>query len=251
MHAIPPWEIATVALVFFAAGTVKGIAGMGLPAVAIGILGLLMTPGQAAGLTVIPSLASNLWQFGAGPSRRRALARIWPLLLALLIVTPFATEIIAGGHNAAAFAGLGTALLAYGTLGLMRVHFRVGPRAETWLTAPIGVATGIVAGASGLFAVPMVPYIEALGLERETLVQTIGLAFLVSSLSLGTGLAAHGALTLDQTAASALCLIPALAGMQTGRRIRFTIDRTRFRAVFLTILTLIGLDLLTRGLLGL
>lgn len=251
MLQVQPWEIGVVALVFFLAGTVKGIAGMGLPAVAIGVLGLVMTPGEAAALTVIPSLVSNIWQFASGPSRSQALRRIWPLLLALLIVTPFATEIIAGGHDEAAFVGLGTALAAYGILGLLRVHFHVSPRVESWLTAPIGIATAIVAGASGLFAVPMVPYIEALGLERETLVQTIGLAFLVSSIALGTGLASHGALKFGQAGASALCLIPAMAGMRAGRRIRFTIDRTRFRRVFLTILTLIGVDLLARGLLGL
>ena len=39
-----------VALVFLAAGTVKGISGMGLPTVSMALLGLLMAPAQAAAL---------------------------------------------------------------------------------------------------------------------------------------------------------------------------------------------------------
>ena len=49
-------------LIFIAAGLVKGVTGMGLPTVAMGLLGLLMPPQAAAALLVLPSLLTNLWQ---------------------------------------------------------------------------------------------------------------------------------------------------------------------------------------------
>ena len=47
---------------FMLAGTVKGVIGLGLPTVAMGLLGLAMLPAQAAALLIIPSTVTNLWQ---------------------------------------------------------------------------------------------------------------------------------------------------------------------------------------------
>ena len=46
-------------LVFFAAGFAKGIIGLGLPTVAMGMLGLAMLPAQAAALLIIPSTVTT------------------------------------------------------------------------------------------------------------------------------------------------------------------------------------------------
>ena len=58
--------LAAVAGAYLLAGFVKGVIGMGLPTVSIGLLGLLLTPAQAAAILVVPSLATNIWQFAAG-----------------------------------------------------------------------------------------------------------------------------------------------------------------------------------------
>ena len=49
-------------LIFIAAGLVKGVTGMGLPTVAMGLLGLLMPPPARRPLLVLPSLLTNLWR---------------------------------------------------------------------------------------------------------------------------------------------------------------------------------------------
>jgi uncharacterized protein len=51
-----------VALVFFAAGAVKGVLGMGLPTVAMGLLGLMMPVSAAAAVLTLPSFITNVWQ---------------------------------------------------------------------------------------------------------------------------------------------------------------------------------------------
>ncbi|HEY5217141.1 MAG TPA: sulfite exporter TauE/SafE family protein, partial [Pseudolabrys sp.] len=58
--------LSAIAGAFLLAGFVKGVIGLGLPTVAIGLLGLLMTPAQAAAILVVPSLATNIWQFVVG-----------------------------------------------------------------------------------------------------------------------------------------------------------------------------------------
>ena len=46
---------------------VKGAIGLGLPTVAMGLLGSVMPPAEAAALLLVPSLVTNVWQLLAGP----------------------------------------------------------------------------------------------------------------------------------------------------------------------------------------
>ena len=66
--------LAFIAAMFLLAGFVKGMIGMGLPTVAIGLLGLMMTPAQAAAILIVPSLVTNVWQALAGGQFRAVLA---------------------------------------------------------------------------------------------------------------------------------------------------------------------------------
>jgi uncharacterized membrane protein YfcA len=64
-----------VALTFVLAGFVKGVIGLGLPTVGMGLLAIVMTPAQAAALLVAPSFITNVWQaVGTRRPSRRARA---------------------------------------------------------------------------------------------------------------------------------------------------------------------------------
>ena len=62
-------------------------------------------------------------------------------------------------------------------------------------------------------------------------------------------LASDGALEMAIAGASAVAIIPALAGMWFGQWLRERIDPERFRIYFLVALLLIGGHLVVRGLL--
>ena len=67
------------------AGFVKGFIGMGLPTIATGLLTLVMAPGQAAGLLVVPNFSTNAWQALAGSKLRALVRRFWPMLLGICV----------------------------------------------------------------------------------------------------------------------------------------------------------------------
>ena len=82
------------------------------------------------------------------------------------------------------------------------------------LAGPLcGLVTGALTGATGVFVIPAVPYLNALGLARDDLVQALGLSFTVSTLALAAGLAWHQALPGALLGGSLLALLPALGGM--------------------------------------
>jgi uncharacterized membrane protein YfcA len=239
-------HVAAVAAIFVVSGSVKGVTGMGLPTVAIGLLGLLMAPVEAAALLVVPTLVTNVMQFAAGPNRLRQVRRMWPMLLATCLATFLSTGLIAKGDAGQATLALGLVLIVYAAVGLAQVRLRVPSPLEPWLSPIMGAATGLVAGATGVSVIPAAPYLQALGLEKEDLVQALGLSFTASTIALAAGLASHGAFHVPAAGASALCIAPALLGMSLGQWIRLRVDAATFRLVFLIGLLALGGEMVAR-----
>ena len=237
-----------VAGVFFFAGFVKGVIGLGLPTVAMGLLGLAMAPVEAAALLIVPSLVTNLWQLLAGPRFGDLLGRLWPMLIGVVAGTLAGSGIIAGVSARAGSAGLGATLLLYAVAGLVKPELRMPRSAEPWAGPLAGAATGLVTGATGVFVIPAVPYLGSLGLARDDLVQALGLSFTVSTFALAAGLALHGALPFAASGASLLAALPALAGMALGGSICARVRPQTFRLCFFVGLFALGAELVLRGL---
>lgn len=232
---------------FIMAGLIKGVIGLGLPTVAMGLLGLAMAPSQAAALLIIPATLTNVWQLAFGGHLRGLLKRLWPMLLMIFLGTGIGTGLIGmtGGHWVVR--GLGAALLLYALSGLLLPTLQVNPRHEPWLGPVCGVVTGVITSATGVFVIPAVPYLQALGLNRDELVQALGLSFTVSTLALAGGLFWRGALGAAELNASLLALIPALLGMWLGQWLRQRISAGLFKRVFFLGLGALGAHLLISG----
>ncbi|MGY4532175.1 putative membrane protein YfcA [Pseudomonas sp. TE3786] len=236
-----------VMVTFLLAGTVKGVIGLGLPTVAMGLLGLAMLPPQAAALLLVPSTVTNLWQLAFGGALKALVRRLWPLLLLIVIGTGLGSGWLGLGAGEEMTRALGGALLLYAISGLLLPPLRVPERHEVWLGPLCGLLTGIVTAATGVFVIPAVPYLQALGLQRNQLVQALGLSFTVSTLALGAGLFWRGEVGSGELGASLLALLPALAGMLLGQWLRQCISAVLFKRVFFIGLGLLGLHLLIGG----
>lgn len=239
-----PHLIALVIAVFMLAGTVKGVIGLGLPTVSMGLLGLAMPPAQAAALLIVPSTLTNAWQLAQGGHLRALLVRLWPLLLAVCVGT-FAGSLWFG-MNAGPWVvqALGGALLTYALAGLCLPPLQLPRAHEAWAGPLCGLLTGLVTAATGVFVIPAVPYLQALGLNRDELVQALGLSFSVSTLALGAGLLRQDVLSSELLGASLGLVIPALLGMAFGQWLRRRISATLFKRVFFVGMALLGAHLL-------
>lgn len=237
-----------VAVAFLLAGFVKGVIGLGLPTVAIGLLGLVMSPAQAAAILIVPSLVTNVWQMFAGGHFLVLLRRLWPMLLGLCIGTWIGAVLLPPSGGGQATRWLGVALVVYAVLGVFKVHFSVPPRSEVWLGLAIGVVTGAVTVATGVFAIPGVPYIQALRMERDRLVQALGIAFTVSTVTLAMALSHAGEMSMSLLWPSLVGLIVAAAGMGLGQLVRGLIKPETFRLFFFIGLLALGGHLALRGL---
>jgi len=236
-----------IAGVFVLAGFVKGVVGLGLPAISMGLLALVMTPADAASVLILPTVATNIWQMAAGPNLKPIIARLWPVLLGVICGTLAGAGWLVDTHGHYGTALLGTALALYAASGLAAIRFSIRPEKEPWLGPLVGVTTGLVAAATGVFAMPAVIYLQAIGIEKEDLVQALGLSFTISSLALAVNLASVSALNLSLGPASVGALAVACIGMWLGQVLRLRLRPETFRLVFLLGLLALGVYLVGRA----
>jgi uncharacterized membrane protein YfcA len=250
MWSFSPGTVALIGLTFVLAGVVKGVAGMGLPTVSMGVLGAFMPPVGATSLLLIPSFVTNVWQLVTGSDFRALIARLWGMMAGILIGTLVGVRLLTGANTRWTTIGLGVALTIYAVYSLLAQPFSVPKRVETWLSPAIGLVTGLISGATGVFTIPAVPYLQGLDLEKDDLIQALGLSFTVSTVALAIGLVGHGAFHLGDLALSALAIVPALIGMWLGTIIRGKISAKTFRISFLCCLGVLGVELAGRALIS-
>lgn len=231
---------ALVLAAFLLAGFVKGVVGMGLPPVAIGIMALAMPPAQAAALVLVPAFMTNIWQMMAGDRLAAVVKRLWTLQVGICIGAWLCGDILTTQTSKLPGLLLGLMLMLYAVYGAVSVTPRISARYEPYLSPIVGLATGVIMAATGLMAIPLVPYLQAINLEKENLLQALGLSFFISAIALGTVLTSASIFRGDTALMSAFALLPAAAGMAVGRRYVSRISAATFKRWFLIAMFLIG-----------
>lgn len=239
-----PTELLLIATVFVLSGTVKGITGMGLPTVAISLLGLWMLPAQAAALLVAPTLATNVAQC-RGPHTRMLVRRLWPAWLALALVTALAPGLGGAPLPFDARHALGAVLVLYGAWGLWRPRLPDLSRHHPAWGAVAGGTAGLMTAMTAVSVMPLVPYLQSLKLDKDALVQALGLGFTVAMIALALRLQAGGGLNL-WSASTAIALVAAFSGMWLGTLARGRLSAPAFQRGLFIVFIGLGLANLTK-----
>lgn len=244
------WAIENLSIIFstfLIAGFVKGVVGLGLPTVSLALLTAMLGLKEAMVLMLLPSFLTNVWQGISGDAFYQILRRLWSLLLAGFAGTWLAVGILARADTALLTALLGIMLCIYAGVSLAMPQIPPPGRREQWLSPLIGGITGVLTGLVGSFVVPAVPYFQALGWPRNTLVQAMGIWFTTATLSLAVGLGSHRLLPAELGGLSAMALVPAFAGMWLGQKVRGRMSERKFRQVLLIALAILGIYIVGRS----
>ena len=230
-----------VIAVFAIAGMIKGTIGLGLPAVSMGLLTIFISPFQAATLLIVPSMVTNFWQLFAEGHVLKLVRRFWPLLLGIMVGSIWSIFPTLGHGEFQSEALLGGMLALYGVYGLFSKNMPNLAPHEKWLSPIIGYLGGALTVATGVVVIPVVPYLQSLHLKRDDLVQSLGLAFTISTICLAVFLHQNPVedIPIDYKM-SLIALLPALVGMWLGTKIRYRISEQKFRKVFFCGLVIFG-----------
>lgn len=239
-----------IGAVFVAAGAVKGISGMGLPTFSIALLGLAMPPATAATLVLLPSLLTNLAQC-LGPHARTLLRRLWPLWLGVAAATVWSPLPDLGASSPATRITLGAVLMVYGVWGLARPALPDLAGHTVAAGGLAGVLSGALTAATGVFVMPLVPYLQSLRLEKDAFIQALGLSFLVATLALAVRLGHMASTGVPVPAIGhAIALAAACFGLWIGGRLRQRLPALVFQRALYSVFCALGALMLARAWVG-
>lgn len=249
LNSLETWQWLAIAGVFFTAGTVKGILGIGLPLVAIPMITSITEPILAVSLVAAPALVANGWQAVQTGQHYLVLQRFWPLLISMAVGTMIGARFLAVADQLVIARGLGIMVLAFVVLRIFAIRLLVSERTERRIGIPIGFIAGLIGGATSIFGPVLLIYLVALNLTKDMFVSAMAMCFFIGFVPLIWSLAINGLLGLHQLAASAvLGAIPVSAGLVAGRRVRGIVPQALFERILLGGIALIGANLIIRSL---
>ena len=124
-----------------------------------------------------------------------------------------------------------------------KFSFTVARRDEKWIGGIVGVATGAISAATGVQVIPSMPFMQAIGMEKDELVQALGVFFTVATLGLTINLTTSGLLTAATALPGAVAMACSFAGMFIGQAVRGKMPAEAFRRWFLIAMIFLGLYL--------
>jgi hypothetical protein len=232
-----------VAAAFLFAGLIKGVIGLGLPTVSMGLLAVTMPPSHALAIVIVPAIVTNIWQTFVGPYLRDIIRRLWPLMVGTVIGIWLNAGMLTGPYARYGTIVLGVLLVVYAIVGLSKFSFTVARSDEKWVGGIVGVLTGVVSAATGVQVIPSMPFMQAIGMEKDELVQALGVFFTVATVALAFNLTSAGLLSAATALPGAVAMAAAFAGMYIGQAVRSRMQPEAFRRWFLIAMIFLGLYL--------
>jgi uncharacterized protein len=238
--------LAAVGIIF--AAFVKGVTGLGFPVIAVPIVAQFLDPQTTVVAVSIPTLLMNLIQALQGGVSWAAARRFMPVIICVIPASIVGTAILATAPGDLITGILGAIVTIYATLSLLRIRLTIQPGTERRVGAGVGICAGLIGGATGMFAPPMVMYMTALPLSKTTFVSAISLCLLAGQAPHLVSLVAYQLLTGPRLSIAGLCCLLGAVGFLVGMRLQHAISQPVFAKIVLVVLLLVGLNLLYIGL---
>ena len=240
--------VLVVAGTFLVAGAIKGVIGLGLPTVSLALLTVALDLTTAMALLLVPSFVTNLWQALVGGNGARILRRLWPFLVMATVTVWIGVAALARLDASLLTALLGVLLMTYSLVNLGGQTLTVPARHEVWAGPVVGATNGVLTGMTGSFVVPGVMFLQAIGLSRDVLIQAMGILFTSSTVALAVALHQADFLDAQQGILSSAAVVPAIAGMIVGQKVRTKLSEQRFRTIFFVALLMLGIYIVVSAL---
>jgi len=247
LPSLDPTLVMSICVIFLFAGIVKGFLGIGLPAAAMALLTLMISPTEAISLLWLPIVFTNIFQFGRAPDKRGIITDyIWfavPLAASIFITSLFISDY----PTALLTVAIGGAMVIFSVNLLFGVTLPIGP-GLVWQWA-FGIISGVLGGLSSIWSPPVAMYLIARDTPKERFIGAAGFLFLAGCVPLGVGLIMASLITWTVIVKSSLGLVATLIGFRIGEIMRTRVSQDRFRQIVLIAFLIMGTRLIATGLL--
>lgn len=243
-------ELLIIVIAIFVGAFMKGMTGTGLPQIAIPIMAIFLGVERAVIVMAIPGVLTNAWMVWryrrhVGSGRDLTVLGILGVggaVLGTFGLTTFDARVLAG-----VLAGM---IIVSLVVRFVHPDFRVAPAVSRYTSPPVGVAAGLLQGATGISGPLMTVYLHSFRQYKEVFMASIVTLFLLFAIPQTAVLFLTGAYTADRIAESLLALVPIAVALPLGNRLSDRLSTRTFDRCVMAILVVSAIKLLHDAILG-
>ncbi len=238
-------EFALVLAVIGVAYTVKGVAGMGGPLLAVPFIAALTSVEYAVVVLSLANMVSNgwlLWEHRAG-ARGTGFVMI-PFLAVGTVATVAGTWALTEIDDRVLSVIIAIVIAAYIWRYVANPRFGLDRETARRIAAPMGLVGGGLLGATGTAGPLIMTYLHSIRMSRASFIHMMSLTFTVfGGIQLVT-LVVLGAFTPERTTQALWAIVPVTAATLVGIRIGRVINQQTFELVVVGLLAFAAARLL-------
>ena len=238
-------EFVLVLLVIAVAYTVKGVAGMGGPLLAVPFIASLTSVEYAVVVLSLANLISNgwlLWEHRAG-AKGTGFVMI-PFLAVGTLAVIAGTWILTEIDDRILSVVIAVAIAAYIWRYLANPEFGLERETARRIAAAMGLIGGGLLGATGTAGPLIMTYLHSIRMQRASLIHMLSLTFTAFGLIQLVTLVVLGAFTPERTTQAVWAIVPVAAATVVGIRIGRVINQKTFERVVLVLLGIAAVRLI-------
>ncbi len=209
---------------------IKGATGQGLPGIAIPVMATFL--GVEAAVVIITN-TWLLWNYREHFGHTRDLPALLLTGTAGAIMGTFLLETLDADALSLILAGM---IAVYAIVFFTHPGLRLPPDVTRYTSPPVGLAAGVLQGATGISGPLVSTYLHGYRFDKEVYVLSITTVFQVYAVVQAATLAAVGLYTTNLFALSLLSLVPIMALLPLGARFTNRLSRRTFDYVVLALL---------------
>lgn len=249
---LSPWALCLALSVALAAGFIKGAVGFGMPLVMISGLAIILPAETALAALILPTVWTNVLQsLRQGPRAAwDAVLKYRIFLLTLLVMILLSAQLVRLMPQHALFIAIGVPIVLFCVMQLRGWTPNLKPEHRQRDEGIVGAFAGFVGGLSGVWGPPTVAYLTAVNTPKAEQMRVQGVIYGMGAVALIVAHLKSGVFNAQTAPLSALLLLPAGIGMWVGGRLHDAMRQKTFKRATLIILTLAGLNLIRKGVMG-
>lgn len=240
-----------VAITLFA-GFVKGAVGFGLPLIMISGLATVMPAEIALAALILPTASTNIRQAlrqGAGAAWK-VVKKFRIFLFGLFVTLIISAQMVLFLPQRLFFILIGVPIVLFCLMQLRGWVPSLRPENRVRDEGIISSIAGLVGGISGVWGPPFVAYLTATNTPKTEQMLAQGVVYGFGAMVLVGAHMQSGVFNAHTAPLSAAMLIPAFLGMAVGYHLHDRMPQKTFKRATLVVLTVAGLNLIRRGLMG-
>jgi uncharacterized membrane protein YfcA len=222
-------------LALVTAGAAKGLIGVGMPIVAMPLVSHIIDLPAAVALLSLPLVLSNLRQAVEGGGTVAALRQMAPLLLGFCVGIVAGVKLLMSLDDAWLKPLVGCALLLAGLAVVAKPDLSLSPTGEKVVGPIAGALGGLLGGLAALSGPIVFIYLLATSRDKNLFVKHASLYLVFASAVLLLVMSRYAAITPADAGISLVAVLPVMAGMALGTKIRPHVPIKLFRVLILLV----------------